>query len=93
MPQKVQRKAVLSSGPDPDPLVRDTDPDLYQNVTDPQHWSRIRKRLIPDPHLAQEVPGTYLCLTLSKMMPRKGQIWIRAVPSILLKRYPVPTCA
>jgi|688.fasta_scaffold258828_3 hypothetical protein len=23
---------------DPDLLVRATDPDTYQNVTDPQHW-------------------------------------------------------
>jgi hypothetical protein len=35
---------------DPDPLVRDSDPDLHQNVTDPQHcfsaylnlWTSIR---------------------------------------------------
>jgi hypothetical protein len=24
--------------PDSDPLVRGTDPDTHQNVTDPQHW-------------------------------------------------------
>jgi hypothetical protein len=24
----------------PDPLVRGADPDLHQNVTDPEHWKR-----------------------------------------------------
>ncbi len=34
-------KVTEDFGPDPDPLVRGTDPDpqpdLYQNVTDPEH--------------------------------------------------------
>jgi hypothetical protein len=29
--------------PDPDPLVRGTDPDLHPNVTDPQHCLQIKK--------------------------------------------------
>ncbi len=31
--------------PDPDPEVTGTDPDLYQNVTDPQHWKTIHKKV------------------------------------------------
>jgi hypothetical protein len=29
---------VVSSVADPDPLVRDTDPDPYKNVVDSKHW-------------------------------------------------------
>jgi hypothetical protein len=34
---KSLRKGI-GSKPDPDPLIRDADPDLHQNVMDPQYW-------------------------------------------------------
>ncbi len=36
---------VFFEKPDLDPLVRDADPDPYQNVMDPQHCSFLRKSL------------------------------------------------
>ncbi len=36
---------VFFEKPDQDPLVRDADPDPYQNVTDPQHCSFLGKSL------------------------------------------------
>jgi hypothetical protein len=35
-----KHKYLKSPTKDKDPLVKDTDPDLFQNVTDPEHCQR-----------------------------------------------------
>jgi hypothetical protein len=38
---KSKKEEEVDPEPDPDPLVRGTDP--HQNVTDPQHWTEVRR--------------------------------------------------